>query len=75
MHFAIQVSNVEEAASRVVAAGGTTMFPVAPYGSKGSVSYCVDPDGNVMDVLDLDWAQTVAATLENFTDATPSSSR
>lgn len=71
MHLGVQVQDVAEAVSRVIAAGGTLIMDIAPYGDTGHVAYCVDVDGNTLDIIDMDYADTIAATLQNFPDATP----
>jgi catechol 2,3-dioxygenase-like lactoylglutathione lyase family enzyme len=70
MHFAITVDSVDEAAARVVAAGGRLRFPVKTLGGESSEAkfvYCEDPDGNVFELLDTD----LAGTIERIVAASP----
>ena len=67
MHFGITVDSVDEAAARVVAAGGRLRFPVKTLGTDARFVYCEDPDGNVFELLDTG----LAGTLERIVAATP----
>jgi catechol 2,3-dioxygenase-like lactoylglutathione lyase family enzyme len=60
MHFALTVDSVDDAAARVVAAGGRLRFPIKRFGSESSFVYCEDPDGNVFELLDAGLDATVA---------------
>jgi len=60
LHFGVQVDDVAKTLELVQAHGGSTVFP--PRGLAGAtVSYCRDPDGNVMELADRTMAAIVSA--------------
>jgi catechol 2,3-dioxygenase-like lactoylglutathione lyase family enzyme len=71
LHFGIQVDDVADALERVEAAGGTRLWPgVNPWGT-AKVVYVLDPDGNVLELIDASMDEIAALTFENFPDANP----
>jgi predicted enzyme related to lactoylglutathione lyase len=74
MHFGIRVPDVAEAVARVVRAGGRALFPPTPFGD-ALVSYCADPDGNVIELTDASIAEIVDTLVRTIPDAHPDRAR
>ncbi len=54
IHYALQVDDVEDALERVERAGGKRMWPaLREVGATGKVIYATDPDGHVLELIDL----------------------
>lgn len=54
MHFAFQVDDVDEALERIERAGGKRYWPqVKDMGLGFKVVYVTDPDGNVLEIVDI----------------------
>ena len=58
MHFCLYVEEVRATAARVAAAGGSVLFDPMEWGECTFV-YVADPDGNVIELLDVDHASWV----------------
>jgi predicted enzyme related to lactoylglutathione lyase len=50
----VSVASVDEFTKKVVEAGGTVMVPKRPVPGQGYLAYCIDPEGNVFGVMELD---------------------
>jgi catechol 2,3-dioxygenase-like lactoylglutathione lyase family enzyme len=71
IHFGIQVDDVAEALRRVEAAGGKRLWPdVSPWGS-ANVVYVLDPDQNIIEVIDAPMEKIIELTLADFPEADP----
>jgi catechol 2,3-dioxygenase-like lactoylglutathione lyase family enzyme len=71
IHFGIQVDDVPGALAKVEAAGGKRLWPdVNPWGT-AKVVYVLDPDGNVLELIDASMDEIVELTFESFPHANP----
>ncbi|MCW3063286.1 MAG: hypothetical protein JWN32_458 [Solirubrobacterales bacterium] len=71
LHFGIQVDDVPGALERVEAAGGKRLWPgINPWGT-AKVVYVLDPDGNVLELIDASMDEIVELTFETFPEANP----
>jgi glyoxylase I family protein len=60
MHFGMQVDDVPAALARVEAAGGKRFWPaIQRHGERGQVVYVTDPDGNVIELVNLPMDEVV----------------
>jgi uncharacterized protein len=50
----VSVASVDEFTKKVVEAGGTVMVPKRAVPGQGYLAYCIDPEGNVFGVMELD---------------------
>jgi catechol 2,3-dioxygenase-like lactoylglutathione lyase family enzyme len=71
IHMGIQVDDVRDALAKVEAAGGRRLWPdVNPWGT-ATVMYVLDPDGNILELIDHSMDQIAELTFENFPEARP----
>lgn len=70
LHVCLQVDDVRLSAGRVEEAGGKLLFPVREVGGR-PVVYCSDPDGHVLELIQMSFAEAVAGVLEVLPDAAP----
>jgi len=71
IHMGIQVDDVQEALARVEAAGGTRLWPeVSPWGT-ANVIYVLDPDQNILELIDHTMEEIVALTLVDHPESDP----
>lgn len=68
LHLGFEVDDVEAAVERVERAGGRTLLPVTAWGG-AKLTFCADPDGNVIEIADASIRELVQATIEAFPEA------
>ena len=68
MHIGIRVNDVDAVAARVIDAGGALIFPVTSWG-EWKLTFCTDPDGNVLEIADGSIQELVRATAVDFPEA------
>ena len=73
LHVCLQVDDVRASARQVEEAGGRLLFPVREVGGR-PVVYCADPDGHVLELIQMSFAEAVAGVLEVLPEAAPNSS-
>jgi catechol 2,3-dioxygenase-like lactoylglutathione lyase family enzyme len=72
LHFALEVDDVAAALQKVEAAGGKRYWPeVVAIGGGGHAVYVTDPDGNVIELIDLSPDDLVAMLIENEPEMAP----
>ena len=65
LHFALEVPDVDAALARVEAAGGKRYWPeVVDIGGGGHAVYVTDPDGNIIELIDLSPDALIEVLLE-----------
>jgi catechol 2,3-dioxygenase-like lactoylglutathione lyase family enzyme len=70
-HFALVVDDVDATVERVVAAGGTALWPDPINWGGKKVMYIADPDDNPIELFEATLEEIVAATIELYPDAAP----
>ncbi|QEC50567.1 VOC family protein [Baekduia soli] len=70
-HFALVVDDVDETTRRVVAAGGSTLWPEPIDWGGAKVMYVADPDGNPIELFDVGLEEIVSRTLDLFPASAP----
>ena len=71
IHFGIQVDDVPAALQSVEAAGGKRLWPdVNPWGT-AKVVYVLDPDGNILELIDHSMDEIAELTFADFPEANP----
>ena len=60
MHFCLMVEDVVGTVRRVESAGGRAPFPIRQFGPSGHFVYIEDPDGNVVELLDITLEECLA---------------
>lgn len=70
-HFALVVDDVDATLERVLAAGGTAVWPAPIDWGGAKVMYVADLDGNPIELFDTPLEGIVARTLELFPDSAP----
>jgi glyoxylase I family protein len=72
LHFALQVDDIAAALERVEAAGGKRYWPkVVSIGGGGHAVYVTDPDGNVIELIDLSPDDLIAVLIERDPEMAP----
>ncbi len=67
-HLALEVEDLEAALARVREGGGSVVAPPQRFGA-GSMVYAADPDGNVIELVDLPLAEVAAEVRRLFAGA------
>jgi catechol 2,3-dioxygenase-like lactoylglutathione lyase family enzyme len=70
LHIGFQVDDVEQVAERVEREGGRLLLPVTAWGPY-KLTFCADPDGNIIELADASINELVEATKEAFPEAAP----
>jgi glyoxylase I family protein len=70
LHMGFQVDDVDGAAARVELAGGRLLMPVTAWG-EWKLTFCADPDGNVIELADASIHDLIGPTLATFPEARP----
>jgi glyoxylase I family protein len=70
LHMGFQCDDVAATAARVEQAGGRLLMPVIAWG-EWSLTFCADPDGNVIEIADASIKDLIRATIETFPEADP----
>jgi glyoxylase I family protein len=70
LHAGFQVDDVDRVASLVEHAGGRLLLPVTRWG-KYKLTFCADPDGNIIELADAPIEDLVTETLQSFPEARP----
>jgi glyoxylase I family protein len=72
LHFAIEVEDVAAALAQVEAAGGRRYWPeIADIGGGHSAIYVTDPDGNVIELIDVSPDDLIAHLIESEPEMAP----
>ena len=70
MHICLLVEDVHEALARVEACGGRRRFPPRPF-ARHHFTYCEDPDGHIIELVDATIEECVALQGAEVPDITP----
>ncbi|QEC47055.1 hypothetical protein FSW04_05275 [Baekduia soli] len=70
LHLGFRVDDVDATVARVLDAGGRLLLPVTAWGG-ARLTFCADPDGNVVELADASIEQLVTATVAAFPEAAP----
>ncbi len=70
LHAGFQVDDVELIAARIEQAGGRLLLPVTDWG-RYQLTFCADPDGNIIELANASIEELIAATKEAFPEARP----
>jgi glyoxylase I family protein len=73
LHMGFEVDDVDAVAAKVEPAGGKLLLPVTEWGAY-KLTFCADPDGNVIELADTSIQKLVEATKEAFPEARPQAS-
>jgi catechol 2,3-dioxygenase-like lactoylglutathione lyase family enzyme len=72
LHFGIQVDDVPSALARVEAAGGKRYWPaIRRLGDRGQVVYVTDPDGNIIELVNLSVDEVVEILIAESPHSAP----
>ena len=70
-HFGLQVDDVDAALERVESCGGARVFPRVERWGRARVVYVADPDGNVIELLDVPPEVIAEEAIRMFPKAAP----
>jgi catechol 2,3-dioxygenase-like lactoylglutathione lyase family enzyme len=70
LHIGFQVDDVDAVAARVEREGGKLLLPVTEWGAY-KLTFCADPDGNIIELADTSIHKLVEATKDAFPEARP----
>lgn len=68
LHAGFQVDDVDAVAAKVEHAGGRVLMPVTAWGNY-KLTFCADPDGNIIELADASIERLVEATQASFREA------